>query len=49
MAAFGALLTADSPGLRSLGEAGTIGLGVSLLVNLVWLRAWLPPQRPKEA
>jgi predicted RND superfamily exporter protein len=49
MVAFAALLTAESPGLRSLGEVGTIGLGVSLLVNLVWLRAWLPPRGTKEA
>lgn len=48
MVAFGALLTADSPGLRSLGEVGTIGLAVSLVVNLVWLRAWLPPRREKK-
>ena len=40
MVAFGALLTADSPGLRSLGEVGVIGLGISLVVNLFWLRAW---------
>ena len=43
MVAFGALLTAQSPGLRSLGEVGTIGLGISLVVNLVWLRAWCSP------
>jgi predicted exporter len=49
MVAFSALLTTDSPGLRSLGEVGTIGLGISLLVNLVWLRAWLPPQRAFES
>ena len=49
MVAFGALLTADSPGLRSLGEVGVIGLGISLLVNLVWLRAWCTPAPPKEA
>ncbi len=42
MVAFGALMTADSPGLRSLGQVGVIGLSVSLLVNLVWLRAWCP-------
>lgn len=47
MVAFAALLTAESPGLRSLGEVGTIGLGVSLLVNLGWLRTWLPPRRAK--
>jgi predicted RND superfamily exporter protein len=44
MAAFGALLTADSPGLRSLGEVGVIGLAVSLAVNLVWLRGWCAPR-----
>lgn len=44
MVAFGALSTADSPGLRSLGEVGVIGLGISLVVNLLWLRAWLPRQ-----
>jgi uncharacterized protein len=49
MVAFGALLTADSPGLRSLGEVGTIGLGVWLAMNRLWLRAWLPPRRPKDA
>ncbi len=47
MVAFGALLTADSPGLRSLGEVGVIGLGISLVVNLLWLRAWCGPT-PKE-
>lgn len=45
MVAFGALMTADSPGLRSLGEVGVIGLGVSLGVNLVWLRMWCTPQQ----
>jgi predicted RND superfamily exporter protein len=49
MVAFGALLTADSPGLRSLGEVGVIGLGISLAVNLVWLRWWCTPRAPKEA
>jgi predicted RND superfamily exporter protein len=44
MVAFGALMTADSPGLRSLGEVGVIGLTVSLFVNLLWLRAWCPPK-----
>ena len=44
MVAFGALMTADSPGLRSLGEVGVIGLAVSLFANLVWLRAWCPPK-----
>ena len=44
MVAFGALMTADSPGLRSLGEVGVIGLTVSLFVNLLWLRAWCPPR-----
>ena len=48
MVAFGALLTADSPGLRSLGEVGVIGLGISLAVNLIWLRAWCSP-KAKEA
>jgi hypothetical protein len=45
MVAFGALLTADSPGLRSLGEVGVIGLGISLAVNLLWLRAWCAKPR----
>ncbi|MGB5695543.1 MAG: MMPL family transporter [Polyangiales bacterium] len=45
MVAFGALMTADSPGLRSLGKVGVIGLGVSLGVNLVWLRMWCTPQQ----
>jgi predicted RND superfamily exporter protein len=49
MVAFGALMTADSPGLRSLGEVGVIGLGISLAVNLLWLRAWCLPNPPKEA
>ena len=49
MVAFGALLTADSPGLRSLGEVGVIGLGISLAINLGWLRAWCTPNRAKEA
>jgi predicted exporter len=49
MVAFGALMTADSPGLRSLGEVGVIGLGISLAVNLVWLRAWCTPTQTKEA
>jgi predicted exporter len=44
MAAFGALMTADSPGLRSLGHVGVIGLGISLAVNLLWLRAWCAPE-----
>lgn len=45
MVAFGALMTASHPGLRSLGTVGVLGLGISLLVNLVWLRAWVdrPP------
>jgi predicted RND superfamily exporter protein len=49
MVAFGALLTADSPGLRSLGEVGVIGLGISLAVNLLWLRAWCVPAQAEEA
>jgi predicted RND superfamily exporter protein len=49
MVAFGALMTADSPGLRSLGQVGVIGLGISLAVNLIWLRAWCGAKRPKEA
>ncbi len=49
MVAFGALMTADSPGLRSLGEVGVIGLGISLVVNLVWLRAWCRPAQPSRA
>jgi hypothetical protein len=49
MVAFAALLTADSPGLRSLGQVGAIGLGISLAVNLVWLRTWCTPARVKEA
>ncbi len=49
MVAFGALMTADSPGLRSLGEVGVIGLGISLFVNLVWVRAWCTPAEPQEA
>jgi predicted RND superfamily exporter protein len=48
MVAFGALLTADSPGLRSLGEVGVIGLGISLAVNLWWLRAWCGHVQPTE-
>jgi hypothetical protein len=42
-------MTADSPGLRSLGQVGVIGLGISLAVNLIWLRAWCPPQQAKRA
>ena len=49
MVAFGALMTADSPGLRSLGQVGVIGLGISLAVNLIWLRAWCVPKQPKGA
>ncbi|MBT8452521.1 MAG: MMPL family transporter [Deltaproteobacteria bacterium] len=49
MVAFGALMTADSPGLRSLGQVGAIGLGISLAVNLIWLRAWCTPRATKEA
>jgi predicted exporter len=49
MVAFGALMTADSPGLRSLGQVGVIGLGISLAVNLIWLRAWCAPKQAKEA
>ena len=49
MVAFGALMTADSPGLRSLGQVGVIGLGISMAVNLLWLRAWCAPQQPKGA
>jgi predicted RND superfamily exporter protein len=49
MVAFGALLTADSPGLRSLGEVGVIGLGISLVVNLAWLRTWCGHVLPTEA
>jgi hypothetical protein len=49
MVAFGALMTADSPGLRSLGQVGVIGLGISLAVNLIWLRAWCAPELPKGA
>jgi len=26
-----------------------IGLGISLAVNLIWLRAWCPPQQAKGA
>jgi hypothetical protein len=48
MVAFGALMTADSPGLRSLGEVGVIGLGISLFINLVWVRAWCTPAQPRE-
>ncbi len=49
MVAFGALMTAESPGLRSLGQVGVIGLGISIAVNLIWLRAWCAPNKPKEA
>ncbi len=47
MLAFGALMTAESPGLRSLGEVGVIGLAISLVVNLLWLRAWCSPAPSK--
>lgn len=47
MVAFGALLAAVHPGLRSLGTVGLLGLGISLVVNLVWLRAWVD-RRPDE-
>jgi len=47
MVAFGALMTASHPGLRSLGTVGALGLGISLLVNLVWLRAWVD-RRPAD-
>jgi predicted exporter len=49
MVAFGALMTAESPGLRSLGQVGVIGLAISLAVNLLWLRAWGVPRPVKEA
>ena len=49
MVAFGALMTADSPGLRSLGEVGVLGLAISLAVNLIWLRAWCEPAPAEEA
>jgi len=41
MVAFGALMTASHPGIRSLGTVGVLGLGISLLVNLGWLRTWV--------
>ena len=41
MVAFAALMTASHPGIRSLGTVGVLGLGISLLVNLVWLRMWV--------
>ncbi|MGB5810803.1 MAG: MMPL family transporter [Polyangiales bacterium] len=40
MVAFAALTTASHPGIQSLGVVGTLGLGVSLAVNLLWLPAW---------
>ncbi len=40
MVAFAALMTASHPGIRSLGTVGVLGLAISLLVNLVWLRMW---------
>ena len=49
MVAYGALMTAESPGLRSLGQVGVIGLAISLAVNLLWLRAWGAPRPVKEA
>jgi len=49
MVAFGALMTAESPGLRSLGQVGVIGLAISLAVNLFWLRAWGAPKQATEA
>ncbi|MFW2386999.1 MAG: MMPL family transporter [Polyangiales bacterium] len=49
MVAFGALMTAESPGLRSLGQVGVIGLAISLAVNLFWLRAWGAPKPATEA
>jgi hypothetical protein len=49
MVAFGALMTAESPGLRSLGEVCVIGLAISLAANLVWLRAWCAPRQAKTA
>ncbi len=42
LVAFLSLLTAESPGLRSLGLLGALGLALSLLVNLLWLRDWCP-------
>lgn len=44
LVAFLSLLAAESPGLRSLGLLGALGLGISLLVNLLWLRDWCPVQ-----
>ena len=48
MVAFGALMTADSPGLRALGQTGVLGLSISLAVNLLWLRAWCAPPATQE-
>lgn len=48
MVAFGALMTADSPGLRALGETGVLGLSISLVVNLLWLRTWCAPRAIRE-
>jgi predicted RND superfamily exporter protein len=41
VAAFAALLTARNPGLASLGKAAILTMGSTLLVNLVWLPAWI--------
>ena len=48
MVAFGALMTASHPGIHQLGTVGAVGLGISLLVNLVWLRAWVGGRNPSE-
>ncbi len=47
MVAFGALMTADHPGIRGLGTVGALGLAISLLVNLIWLRAWVGSRDPQ--
>lgn len=41
MAGFGGLMIASTPGLRAFGQLAALGIGVSVLVNLVWLPALL--------
>jgi predicted RND superfamily exporter protein len=41
MAGFGGMMIASNPGLRSFGQLAALGIGASLLANLIWLPALL--------